>query len=172
MDHRDRFGGMDSTTEERLALEAFSRRHGIAAAPNLTVLDDEIASLIVERLEPRIAGKTIVEIGGGIGLLSLHMATVAKKVYCIEANPLWAFTFAELLLKRKPKNLSYLFGSADEFVGDIRGDLAIVCTHSGLASMMSAAKQFAPIALDFYGELVEANPQAFDSFARQARLLT
>jgi hypothetical protein len=172
MDHRVEIGGMGSTTEGRMALEAFAEWHGITAAPNLTIIDDEIAGLIVERLEPRIADKTIIEIGGGIGLLSLHMATVAKKVYCIEANPMWAFAFAELLLKRKPKNLSYLFGAADQFVGDIRADLAIVCTHSGLASMMSTAKLFAPITVDFYGELVEANPQAFDPFASQARLFT
>jgi hypothetical protein len=100
------------------------------------------------------------------------MARVAKRVYCIEANPMWAFTFAELLLMRKPKNLSYLFGSADEFVGAIRGDVAIVCTHSGLASMMSTAKQFAPVAVDFYGELVEADPGAFDPIASRARLFT
>jgi hypothetical protein len=171
MDHIDRFDAMGST-ETRTALDAFAERHGIVAAPNLTVLDDEMASLIVERLEPRIAGKTVVEIGGGIGLLSLHMAMVAKRVYCIKANPLWSFTFAELLLKRKPKNLSYLFGAADEFVGAISGDVAIVCTHSGLASMMSTARQFAPVAVDFYGELVEANPKAFDPIASQARLFT
>ena len=63
MDHKLEFGGMRSTTEGKMALEAFSERHGITAAPNLTVVDDEIASLIVERLEPRIAGKTVVEIG-------------------------------------------------------------------------------------------------------------
>jgi precorrin-6B methylase 2 len=156
----------------RMALDAFADRHGISAAPNLTVLDDEVAGLIVARLEPRIRGRTVVEIGGGIGLLSLHMATVAKKVVCIEANPMWAFTFAELLLKLKPKNLTYIFGAADEVVDLIRGDIAIVCTHSGLSSMMSTARRFAPVAVDAYGELVEANPEAFDPFASRARLLT
>ena len=163
---------MNSTTEERAVLEAFAERHGIVAAPNLTVLDDEIASLIIERLEPRIAGKTVVEIGGGIGLLSLHMAAVAKKVYCIEANPMWGLVFADHLFKRKPKNLSYILGAADEFVGVIRADVAIVCTHSGLASMMSTARQFAPVAVDFHGELVWGNPKAFDPFASQARLFS
>lgn len=168
MDDLDRFAGIG----ERAVLDAFSARHGIAAAPNLTVTDEEIANLIVERLEPRIAGKIVVEIGGGIGLLALHMAMVARRVYCIEANPMWSLAFAELLLKRKPKNLSYLFGAADEFVGAIRGDVAIVCTHSGLSTMMSTAKQFAPVVVDFYGELVEANPEAFDPMASQARLFT
>src|SRR6185437_6657644 len=83
LDFQDRFGEVGSAKEGKMAVEAFSERHGIHAAPNLTVLDDEIAALIVERLEPRISGKTVVEIGGGIGLLSLRMATVAKRVYCI-----------------------------------------------------------------------------------------
>ncbi|MHC2462498.1 hypothetical protein [Bradyrhizobium embrapense] len=168
----DLFDATRATEEGRLALDAFAERHGIRAAANLTVVDDEVASLIVQRLEPRIRGKTIIEIGGGIGLLSLHMASVAKRVYCIEANPLWTFTFAELLLHRKPKNLSFLFGAADEFADAIRGDIAIVCTHSGLSSMMATARRFAPVAVDFYGELVEANPSAFDPIASRARLFT
>jgi hypothetical protein len=29
--------------------------------------------------------------------------------------------------------MSYLFGASDEFVGGIRGDVAVVCTHSDVA---------------------------------------
>jgi hypothetical protein len=36
--------------------------------------------------------------------------------------------------------------------------------------MMLTARQFAPVAVDFYGEVVEANPKAFDPIASQARL--
>jgi predicted O-methyltransferase YrrM len=63
------------------AAMAFSERHNIRSAPVLTVVDDETAALITERLAPRIEGRTVVEIGGGIGLLSLHMASIAKRVY-------------------------------------------------------------------------------------------
>jgi predicted O-methyltransferase YrrM len=72
------------------AYSVFEERHGIRSAPILTVIEDETAELICERLAPRIAGRTVVEIGGGIGLLSLAMASVAKRVYCIEGNPTWA----------------------------------------------------------------------------------
>jgi predicted RNA methylase len=120
-------------------------------------------------LEPRIAGRSVVEIGGGVGLLSMHMAKVANRVYCIEANPVWSFTFVQTLLDRKPKNASFLFGAADEFVGCIKAEVAIVCTHSDLQGMMLVGRQFAPEVIDVYGELVEANPEAFDAFAREAR---
>ena len=148
---------------------AFSDRHNIRSAPVLTVVDDELAGLITAHLSPRIEGKTVVEIGGGIGLLSLHMASVAKRVYCIEANPFWSLSFVQLFLERKPKNLSFIFGAADELVGCIKADIAIVCTHSDVEGMTLIGRQFAPSVLDVYGELVDANPGAFDAFARQAR---
>lgn len=149
--------------------EAFAERHNIKSAAILTVTDDETAALLTEHLAPRIEGKTVVEIGGGIGLLSLHMASVAKRVYCIEANPVWSWVFSQVLLKSKPKNVSFLFGSADEFVGCIRADVAVICTHSDVAGMKLVGQQFAPIVIDVYGELIDANPEAFDVYARDAR---
>lgn len=154
------------------ALAACCERHNVRSAPFLTVADDETASLLARHLAPRITGKTIVEIGGGIGLLSLHMAQVAKRVYCIEANPVWSFAFTELLLERKPKNLSFLFGAADEFIGCIKADVTVVCTHSDVQGMTLVGRQFSPNVIEVYGELVEANPAAFDAFARQARRST
>lgn len=147
----------------------YAERHNVNSAAVLTVIDDETADALTERLEPRIAGKTVVEIGGGIGLLSLHMARVAKRVYCIEANPLWAWSFAKVLLERKPKNVSYIFGSADEFVGCFKADIAIIATHSDITGMKLIGQQFAPETIDIYGEIIDANPEAFDPFARRAR---
>lgn len=97
---------------------AYSERHGVRSAAVLTVHDDETAHLAALHLKPRIEGKTVVEIGGGIGLLALHMGQYAKRVYCIEANAAWSWSFACLLLHNKPKNVSYLFGAADEFLGN------------------------------------------------------
>ena len=148
---------------------AYSERHGIASQAILTVTDDEIADLIAEHLRPHIEGKIVVEIGGGLGLLSLHMGHIAKRVYCIEANPMWSWMFAQCLLAAKPKNVSFLFGAADEFVGSIKGDIAIVCSHSGLQPMKLAASQFAPVVIDFYGKLIAEAPHLFDPFAREAR---
>lgn len=149
--------------------EAYSDRHGIRSAAILTVTDDETADLIAERLAPRIEGKTVVEIGGGIGLLALHMGMIAKRVYCIEANPMWSWVFATMLHAAKPQNVSYLFGAADEFVNLIRGDVAIFCTHSGVSDMHAIASQFAPVVIDVYGELIRDAPESFDAQARELR---
>lgn len=148
----------------------FSERHNINSAAVLTMTDDKMASLMAEHLAPRIEGKTVVEIGGGIGLLALHMGRFAKRVYCIEANPMWSSVFVTLLLNSKPKNVSFLFGAADEFLGSIRGDVAIYLTHSDVKGMGLIAAQFAPVVIDVYSEMIAANPEAFDksaSFLRQ-----
>lgn len=134
-------------------LSAYYERHGVKSAGILTVYDDEKADALARYLAPRIEGRIVVEIGGGIGLLAFHMAQYAKRVFCIEADPNWSSSFVAALLMSKPKNVSYLFGAADEFAGQIRGDIALFCTHSGVASMTEAAKLFAPSVLDVYSEL-------------------
>jgi hypothetical protein len=147
----------------------YCARHGIMSASVLTVTDDREAGLIVQHIAPRIEGKTVVEIGGGIGLLSLHLGIYAKQVYCIEANPMWATGFTACLLATKPKHVSYLFGAADEFAGVIRGDVALFCTHSGVDAMRATAALFADEVIDLYGDLIAANPDAFDPVARTLR---
>lgn len=147
----------------------YSERHGINSQAVLTVLDDETAGLIAEHLAPRIEGRTVIEIGGGIGLLSLHLGTIAKRVYCIEANPMWSWVFAAILLHQKPRNVSYLFGAADEFVGTIKGDVAVYCTHSDVKGMGLIAAQFAPLTIDIYGEIIKGAPESFDAVARTLR---
>lgn len=144
---------------------AYSERHNIQSAAILTIADDETAGSMAEYLAPRIAGKTVVEIGGGIGLLALHMGSHAKRVYCIEANPMWSWTFAQVLLEKKPKNVSFLFGTADEFLGAIKGDVAIYLTHSDVKGMGLVAAQFAPVVVDVYSEMIATNPKAFDPLA-------
>lgn len=156
---------------ESPVFDAYAERHGVRAAPFLTVVDDETADMIAGHLAPRITGKTVVEIGGGIGLLALHMARCATRVFCIEANPVWASTFVQLLIAEKPRNASFLLGSADEFVGTIRADVAVFCTHSGVDAMKLVAAQFAPVVIDVYGELIAANPEHFDKLARALRPL-
>jgi hypothetical protein len=166
------FGEIYNAFDGSESMAAYSERHNISSQAVLTVTDDEIADSIAEYLAPRIEGKTVVEIGGGIGLLSLHMGRIAKRVYCIEANPMWSWVFAANLIKHKPKNVSFLFGAADEFVGTIKADVAIFCTHSGVQSMSLVGSQFAPIVIDLYGEIIKSAPEKFDAFAREARLST
>lgn len=162
---KDMFSDAIHAMEGSAVVDAYAGRHGIAAATVLTVMDDEMADLIATSLEPRIAGKTVVEIGGGIGILSLHMGFRAKRVFCIEANPVWATSFTACLLAVKPKNVSYLFGAADEFEGLIHADVALFCTHSGVESMKAAAALFAPVVIDVYGEIMASNPSNYDPLA-------
>lgn len=82
---------------------------------------------------------------------------------------MWSMMFTELLLRKKPKNLSFLFGAADEFVGYIKGDISLVCTHSDVAGMKAIGSNFAPTVIELYGEMIEANPGAFDRWASTAR---
>jgi hypothetical protein len=158
----------ESMEGSEMAME-YSDRHGVESAAVLTVYDDETAHLIASYMAPHIEGKTIVEIGGGIGLLAFHLGVYAKRVYCIEANPAWTWTFVGCLYTGKPKNVSYLFGAADEFAGAIKADVALYCTHSGKASMDAAGKLFAPKVIDVYGELIKIAPERFDKFARTMR---
>lgn len=130
--------------------EDYSDRHNIRSAAILTVTDDERAFRTAGYLSDRVRGKVVVEIGSGIGLLAMHLSEVARKVYCIEANPAWTWVFLGVLYARKPKNVSWLFGSADEFAGMVKADVAIFCTHSDHTGMKHAARQFAPEVIDVY----------------------
>lgn len=135
-------------------LEEYMARHGIQSAGILTVYDDEQAALVAGYLADRIRGRVVVEIGAGIGLLACHLAEHAFKVYAIEASPIWASCFAVALLRRKPANVTYILGAASEMVGILRADVAIFCTHSGVAAMREAALQFAPVAIDVYADVM------------------
>jgi hypothetical protein len=155
--------------EEADEVGAYADRHNIRSAAILTVCDDELAAGLALMVAPKIAGKTVIEIGGGIGILAFHLAEYAARVYCIEANPLWSATFTKMLFDRKPKNVSYLFGAADEFAGQFTGDVALFATHSGVDSMKAAGQLFAPLVIDLYGEMIAENPSAFDPLARALR---
>lgn len=144
---------------------SYSARHGIVSQAVLTVINDETADLIAEHLSSRIEGKIVVEIGGGIGLLACHLGHHAKRVWCIEANPMWSWAFTVTLLQSKPKNVSFLFGAADEFAGTLKADVALFCTHSGVDAMRATAAMFAPEIIDVYGEIIAADPKKFDALA-------
>jgi hypothetical protein len=149
---------LDAAYEAHAGSEAafdYSRRHGIVSAAILTVYDDATAATVALSLAPRITGKTVVEVGGGIGLLALHMGLYAKQVFCIEANPIWSSCFLAALIEQKPKNVSYLFGAADEFAGLIHADVALFCTHSGVSAMRATAAMFAPVVIDVWGEALK-----------------
>lgn len=155
--------------DESVIFDAYMARHHIASGANLTVTSDAIAADIAAYLAPRIEGKTVIEIGGGLGILALYLGEYAKRVYCIEANPMWSAVFIAELLQHKPPHVSYLFGAAQEFQEMLHGDVAVICTHSGLSSMTTVAATFAPVVIDVYGEIIAQAPAQFDPLARQLR---
>jgi SAM-dependent methyltransferase len=131
-------------------------RHGTESKLILTVYDDERAAGVAGYLADRIRGKTVIEIGGGIGLLAIYLSEYAgaERVYAIESDPSWTSTFLATLYARKPKNVTWIYGAAEEMVGQLRGDVALFCTHSACHHMAQLASQFAPVVIDVYGELV------------------
>lgn len=135
-------------------MEDYHTRHGTESACILTNIEDEHAALVAEFLYDRVQGKTVVEIGAGIGILACHVAMDARRVYAIEVDPAWTSTFIAFLYKKKPANLTFIFGSADD-APPIAADVAFFCTHSGRESMYRAATRFAPEVIDVYAELLK-----------------
>lgn len=138
--------------------EDYHLRHGTESACILTNYDDEHAALVADFLRERIAGKIVVEVGAGIGLLACHLAADAKRVYAIEVDPAWSGTFIWCLYHRKPANLTFIFGKAEE-APPIAADVALFCTHSGRESLYRAATRFAPMVIDVYAEIMRDNEQ-------------
>lgn len=134
-------------------LEEFHHRHGTESACILTVYDDDFAGQVAEYLAPRIEGKVVVEIGAGIGLLACHLAGYARRVYAIETDPNWTSVFLAMLYAKKPANLTFIFGRAED-APPIAADVALFCTHSGHFAMHRAASLFAPDVIDVYADLL------------------
>ena len=134
-------------------VEDYHERHGTESALILTVFDDEHAANIAEHLRERIEGKVVVELGAGIGLLACHLATVARRVYAIEVDPAWSSSFLAAIYAKKPRNLTFIFGLAEE-APPIAADVALFCTHSGHAALYRAASRFAPEIIDVYAEVL------------------
>lgn len=144
--------------DRNVTVERYHERHGTESACILTNYDDEHAALVARYLHDRIAGKIVVEVGAGIGLLACHLALSAKRVYAIEVDPAWASAFVWALYAKKPPNLTFIFGKAEE-APPLCADVALFCTHSGRESLHRAASRFAPVVLDVYAELMRDNEQ-------------
>jgi hypothetical protein len=134
-------------------VEEYHNLHGTESLGILTVYDDDRAARIASHLRERIAGKVIVEIGGGIGLLACYLAQYAAQVICFEVDPAWMSCFVHVLYKKKPRNLTYVFGDARQ-LAMFRADIALFCTHSGHESLKEIGRLFAPEVIDVYAELV------------------
>lgn len=139
-------------------VEEYHERHGTESALILTNHDDEHAGLVADYLRERTAGKIVVEVGAGIGLLACHLAMDARRVYAIEVDPAWTASFIWMLYAKKPANLTFIFGKAEE-APPLAADVAVFCTHSGRQSLHRAASRFAPVVIDVYAEIMKDNPK-------------
>ena len=102
----------------------------------LTVYSYERAREELSRFRHHVAGKKVVELGAGVGLLAYEMSKYAELVIAVEWDPLWVRVYLKhihpkVLKERRP----LLFA-----VGDMRYltklnpgfDVAVIYTHSAI----------------------------------------
>lgn len=134
------------------AAEEFHKKHMTASCGVITVYDSFKCKEIIKAIAPRIAGKVVIEVGAGLGLLACGMATIAKQVYAIESDPAWSWAFTKILYDIKPPNLTFIFGKAESMVNILHGDIAVIVTRSGHKEMQNVAKRLATGITDVYQE--------------------
>ncbi len=140
-------------TERMLPLvEEFHRRHMTPSCGVITACDIKRCAEIVFKIRDRIKDKTVIEVGAGVGLLSIIMASLAKQVYAIEVDPAWSWGFTEVLYDVKPPNLTFIFGKAETMIDVLHGDVAVIVTRSGHKEMQKVGHKLAKEVIDVYLE--------------------
>lgn len=130
--------------------EEYHRRHMVESLCCLTVYDPQTAAELIRPIRARIIGKTVVEIGAGVGVLSIALCRYCPKVIAIEADPGWSWIFTKHLYVRKPPNLTWIFGRAEEVADWVRADVAVIATHSGQEAMARVARRIANEVIELY----------------------
>lgn len=129
------------------AAEEFHRRHMTPSCGVITVYNKQAVSKIMNQIAEQIEGKTVIEIGAGVGMLAIAMANIADKVYAIESDPAWSWAFTKILYDIKPPNLTFIFGKAESVIKWLKGDVAVVVTRSGTTELRALASKFAPVVI-------------------------
>jgi hypothetical protein len=138
---------IDMVYDQLEGYEDLLRYHDEHGTPSLLVLTQhtpKVAMKMAELLDSEIAGKRVIEIGAGVGFLAIELAKRAKSVHAIEVDPAWSWTFTKSLYAHKPKNLTWIFGKAEEVSKWLKGDVVICCTCSGIPEMRKIASRFGP----------------------------
>lgn len=125
-------------------LMRYHAEHGTPSLLILTQFNQECAAETVKVMADDIRDKRVIEIGAGIGFLAIEMAKIAKSVFAIEVDPAWSWTFTHSLYRHKPKNLTWVFGTAESVADWLNGDVAVICTRSGVEQMRDIAYRMAP----------------------------
>jgi len=122
----------------------FHERHKTSSLLILTVFGKREAEKICRQVWYDILGKTVIEVGAGVGCFALEMAKHAKQVFAIEVDPAWSWAFTQHLYRSKPPHLTWIFGRAEEVSTWLRGDVAVIVTKSGHKQMEDVARRMAP----------------------------
>ena len=122
----------------------YHQNHGTPSLLILTQFSPKIAQESARLLAKEIDGKRVIEIGAGIGFLAIEIAKRAKEVFAIEVDPAWSWVFTHSLYRHKPKNLTWIFGSAETVADFLRGDVVIICSRSGINEMKIIGQKMAP----------------------------
>jgi hypothetical protein len=132
--------------------EEFHAKHMTPSCGVITVFQKKRVMDIMNIISSSIYGKTVVETGAGVGLLAIAMATISEKVYAIESDPAWSWAFTKIMYEIKPPNLTFIFGKAENMVGILKADVAVIVTRSGHKEMQNVARQLADKVIDVYQE--------------------
>ncbi len=71
------------------------------------LVDEGVLKKIIETSEPQLTD-LIIEIGPGLGVLTLALAPLVKKIIAIEKDPALSNLLAEALVKEKIKNVEII----------------------------------------------------------------
>ncbi len=122
----------------------YDKRIGLRSKKFLTIIRPSDAVWIVKRVAAAIAGKVVVEVGAGVGVMATALAAHAKHVFAIEADPMWSWTFARHMYQTKPANLTYILDNAENLLGVLKADVAICVTGSDEVNLRRICEGFAP----------------------------
>lgn len=133
----------------------YHQEHGTPSLLVLTQYSPQIAQETARLInnEYSLSGKVIIEIGAGVGFLAIELAKLANQVFAIEVDPAWSWVFTRSLYAHKPPNLTWIFGQAESVLPWLKGDVAIILTHSGKTKMEGLGRQFAPIVVMPFNEI-------------------
>jgi SAM-dependent methyltransferase len=125
----------------------YQKRVGVVAAHICTIVSVENTRWLMKKLTPRIEGKVVVEIGAGLGVLSIEMAKVAKHVFAIDSDPEFTRAFVVKLYQERPANLTWIFDTAQGVIASgladaMLADVAVIVTGSDERGLRLLAERF------------------------------
>lgn len=135
--------GVQSSLLDCADQKTLDAAHDIRSKHYITVVRPDDATWIIEKIRDRITGRVVVEIGAGVGVLAAEMAKIARHVYAIEIDPAWTYLYTRYVYKAKRPNLTWIMDRAENLVGIIKADVAIVVTGSDEEALRALAGRFA-----------------------------